>query len=166
MRNQIIIFIIGFVLGGGSVWLYIQDTTPKDIINLEEEEVNEEQTELPLGENRVSLQSGDVISNRIVVPNQEAGGSVVIQSVSFNQPGWVVVHEILPDGSLGNALGAQRFDAGDYAGVVSLLRVTESGNIYSAVLYGDNGDRRFDLEFDLPELNESQELIKATFSIL
>lgn len=158
MKIKVLIFLIGFVLGAGSIWLFL----------LSDQRGNDQY----FTEQNDSYLSGDVpvrnegMQNRIVIPDQEYGGMVAIQFVSFNRSGWLVIHELLPDGSLGNALGAQRFDVGEYSGGVSLLRVTESGSTYSAVLYTDNGDKRFDLGLDLPELDESNNLIKTEFSII
>lgn len=163
MKNGIVVFIIGFVLGAGSVWVFWENRSFEGLQYLEGES---NQDSFLSGDNKIPLRNAIPTNNRIVIPNQESGGVITIQFVSFTEPGWVVVHELLPDRSLGNALGAQRFDAGEYSGGVSLLRVAESGNSYAAVLYTDNGDRRFDIGIDLPELNDSLEPIQTIFSIL
>lgn len=163
MKNGIIIFIIGFVLGIGSTLMYVENKSTNGVTYIDEESQSDT---LLSGENRVPIRNTAAANNRIVVPNQESGGLVTIQFVSFKQPGWVVIHELLSGGNLGSALGAQRFDEGEYSGGVSLLRVTESGSTYAAVLYLDNGDRRFDIGIDLPELGGSHEMIQTTFTIL
>src|SRR3989338_895756 len=52
---------------------------------------------------------------KVSVSNQVAGDMVKLGSVDMTVDGWVVVHEER-DGKPGNILGAQRFDAGSYAG--------------------------------------------------
>ncbi len=160
------VFVLGFVLGIGSFWLWDNIS----LIPVENEDVKtgeEVKKEGAETSNRIPLESENTSqSNKLVIPDQEAGGSVSIQYVLFTEPGWVVIHELLPDGSLGNALGAQRFDVGGYTGTVSLLRVTEVGVNYSAVLYRDNGDKRFDLDLDVPARDKINNIIQARFNIV
>ena len=164
----IITFIIGLFIGGGSVWVWLSNDSGSTQV-LQNGDTEEQTDNSAIGsENHspITETSSSHTSREVVVADQEAGGEVKLQSVSFDQAGWVVIHELISDGSLGNALGAQRFDAGTSSGEVNLLRVTEAGSTYAAVLYRDNGDRRFDLDLDLPIRDSSQNIVYTTFSII
>jgi len=88
-------------------------------------------------------------TTNISVLAQEAGTTVRIETVSFDSPGWVAIHED-DSGKPGRILGAQLFDAGKNNGTVTLLRATVPGKTYYAALLSDNGDRTFDKTTDLP----------------
>lgn len=166
----IIVFLIGFLFG-----LLIGPTFSGDNgTSVEEEEVIEEVTEEEkvLGESAktdtttVTTTTVDTTLNNITVTDQIAGDRVLISLVSLSDGGWVVVHEIV-DGVPANALGAQRFDMGVHKDMsVDLLRQTEVGHTYVAILYSDNGDGMFSLGEDIPFVNTSGEFISATFQTI
>lgn len=81
------------------------------------------------------------------VVDQSAGGVVYISSLTFPKESWIAVRED-NNGELGNILGAQRYPAGTQTGVVTLLRNTNAGQTYYAVIYLDDGDGEFDHKKD------------------
>jgi len=83
------------------------------------------------------------------VEDQKPGDRVVIKSVVLGTIGWVVIHDD-NNGKPGHILGAHRFNAGTYTGQVELLKATEEGKVYYAMLHADNGDKQFDYRTDLP----------------
>lgn len=91
------------------------------------------------------VSGGDVI----IVNDQPAGNKVTVELVTTNEGGWVAIHEDR-NGKPGNILGAQFFSSGAQSGAVDLLRATEGGKIYYAVLRSDDGDRQFDYTKDVP----------------
>lgn len=89
-------------------------------------------------------------SNSIAVNDQAPGMQVMIALMTITEDAWVVIHEDR-DGKPANILGAGRFNAGaNLAGTVELLRPTEEGRVYYAMLHRDDGDRQFDHQKDLP----------------
>lgn len=84
----------------------------------------------------------------IIVTDQPAGNSIFLNQVTLSASGWVAVHEIAYDGSLGPILGAARFDTGTWEGNVVLLRSTVPKMQYRAVVYHDDGDKEFDFKRD------------------
>ena len=76
----------------------------------------------------------------------------------------MVIHEGTAS-HVGNALGAARFDKGEHSGVVGLLRPTEPGVTYRAVLYRDNGDKEFNLDTDFPFLQDGNQPVLTTFIV-
>lgn len=104
--------------------------------------------------------------NTVLVSDQLAGDRVLLEEVELAVSGWVVVHEDL-NGSLGNALGAARFDAGTHErGYVKLLRNTEVNQNYYIVLYEDNGDGAFSLTDDTLLANTDNGPISETFKTI
>ena len=102
----------------------------------------------------------------VMVVDQTAGTRVLITSVEFAKDGWVVVHENA-SGKPGRILGAQRFIAGSYRDVsVDLLRATDAGAKYSAMLHTDDGDHLFDTAKDIPVIDSAGMLIMANFRTL
>lgn len=146
----ILIFIIGFILGS-----LVTPIVTSDRINLLTDKKSENKEET------APLQS----INSVNVSNQLAGNRVLLDSIILSESGWAAVHEDI-NGNFGNALGAQRFDAGSNSGYVDLLRNTETGNIYYVILYKDNGDDKFDLKSDTVFVNDSEEVILDTFETI
>ncbi len=130
----IIAFIVGVAIGFGGTWFSLR--APAGDTDADDEAPN--------------TSSGIVLAdqNVIHVRDQQAGEKVSVELVTLENTGWVVIHED-EGGALGNALGAQLFDSGSNTGAVDLLRNTEGGKAYHAVLRQDDGDRAFDLSKDL-----------------
>lgn len=106
------------------------------------------------------------LSNSILVNDQLAGDRVNVSEVKFSKFGWAVVHE-QKDGILGNALGAQKFEAGTHEdGYIYLLRNSEPENLYYVILYEDNGDFEFDLKVDTPLQDENGKMIMTEFNTI
>lgn len=97
--------------------------------------------------------SGSAISlgeSALLVRDQAPGLRVDLAMVTIARDGWVVIHEEM-DGKPGRILGARRVGAGAGLSVsVELLRPTEEGRVYFAMLHADDGDRAFDHTRDLP----------------
>ncbi len=103
-------------------------------------------------------------ASAIEADNQPAGSRVLIRAAALAQPGWIAVHED-NNGTPGKILGAARVDAGEYAnGSVDLLRPTESGKAYYAMVHGDDGDKQFDHTKDLPVTDQSGNPVTVRFS--
>lgn len=96
--------------------------------------------------------SGTVLTgeNALALDDQAPGTSVAVNVVTLARDGWVVIHEE-EGGKPGRILGARRFNAGmNQSGSVELLRPTEEGKIYFAMLHADNGDHQFNHTKDMP----------------
>ncbi|MBL7045539.1 MAG: hypothetical protein ISR99_00705 [Parcubacteria group bacterium] len=145
-------FIAGFIVGGGIVWYstYQIDVVPEVIDDV----VIEVSSEPIVGKSDIAINKELSKNSAILVKNQPSGDSVAIDKVVLEEDGWVVIHEGT-EGSIGNALGAVRLDAGEYSVSVELLRATIEGQIYRAVLYRDDGDREFSLDSDFPFMDSS-----------
>lgn len=96
-----------------------------------------------------TLPEGNAQSGSVSVADQEAGNSVLVDSVTVAPPGvWVAVREVT-DNSLGNILGAAHVRGPVSATIVDLLRPTLPGRTYAVTLYrDDDGDDKFDMSKD------------------
>jgi len=104
--------------------------------------------------------------NVIVVAPQAAGNTVVISLASLSANGWIAIRDDIGTGQLGAILGARRFVAGDYFGEsIELLRETEGGRTYFAVLHQDDGDEMFEHTSEVPYVNASGDIIKEQFFV-
>lgn len=150
--------ILWFVLGG-------KEEAPEDAL------IGDNTSAVPNNSNQISdsainktklepvLVSG---SNAIEADNQTPGNSVEVNMITLSVPGWAAIHED-KNGTLGNVLGAGRFDPGIHLGEIQLLRGTVSGGTYHAVLYQDDGDKMFDMSKDAPIKNAEGKIIESIF---
>lgn len=149
-------FLAGVLVGFGSykVWPGIKGEYA-GIRQSDEERVPLFVDEDDLAPQDVSVREGSGMpgGNVIIVNDQPAGNRVAIELITAKENGWVAIREDR-DGKPGNILGAQFFSAGTQSGAVDLLRATEGGKIYYAVLIGDDGDGQFDYTKDLPLLDD------------
>lgn len=87
--------------------------------------------------------------NRIVMSDQYPGNVVYISSVQLSQPGWVAIAKD-NGGQPGSIIGSAYFDKGINPGKVTLSESTVEGGTYYAIIYTDDGDRKFDVAKDQP----------------
>jgi hypothetical protein len=154
--------LIAFLIGFGSAWLYLNqgDTSRQETGKNIKEESAANNSANSSGDGGVTLL---LDKNAIIVNDQEAGARVSVAKVVLEKGGWAVVHEDDGTGRPGKILGAQLFDAGTWSGEVTLLRGTEAGRVYYAMLHHDNGDRAFDPKIDTPILGSNNQPIMTTF---
>ena len=108
----------------------------------------------------ITLPSG---ANTVAVDDQDAGSTATIRKAALSEEGWVVIHEDW-NGKPGNILGARRLPAGEHqAIVVELLRSTEGGKVYYAMLHRDDGDKAFAHTRDLPFVDAAGSPIMMRF---
>lgn len=86
--------------------------------------------------------------NTIVVQAQTAGTEVHIAALALKTKSWVVIHDDV-NGTPARILGAKRFDTGAYtSATIKVLRATETGKSYYAMIHSDSGDTTFDQHTD------------------
>lgn len=108
------------------------------------------------------VSSSDV--NRVVVSDQYPGDVVYITSAQFENPGFVVIREN-NNGNPGAIIGQAYFGEGINPGRITLVKETEEGKLYYAVLYSDNGDEQFNVATDLPLKDVQGNTILRTFRV-
>lgn len=173
-------FVIGLVIGAVLVWIFTGTKADNsDKVNMEDnvstttsmlDDTTEVEGETPVkSEDLLASSESAVIktevssgNNSLTVKDQSAGMVVNIDSLEVSASTWVAVHEER-NGTLGNILGARRFEPGMKSGVVELLRATVSGGTYHAVMYRDNGDREFNKTTDTKITNVAGSLIESVF---
>ncbi len=172
-KNQktVVAFVAGLLVGGLLVWMFSASSDNKKTAEeLNQDDVQGEVSDVEK-EGDTSAEKNTKVSEKeavkkvtapavvatgrgsITVEDQVSGAVVTLGAVTFPvDSGWIVVHEVSADGSLGNALGASRYGLkeGLIPKTVELLRVTTQGKTYHAVIYNDNGDKVFDKADDVP----------------
>lgn len=105
-------------------------------------------------------------SEIISVKSQAAGSEVRIKNVLHEESVWIAIYDELNGVPASAILGAGRFREGVDEGIVPLLRKTEAGKTYFAVLHRDNGDNSFDFKSSDPPLKSiAGGLIMAKFDV-
>ncbi|TSC63001.1 MAG: hypothetical protein G01um101448_141 [Parcubacteria group bacterium Gr01-1014_48] len=88
--------------------------------------------------------------NTVSVETQTAGTMVTIASLMLKEKSWIVIHED-DNGKPLRILGAKRFETGTHTNVaIKVLRTTEAGKTYYAMIHSDSGDAVFETVKDLP----------------
>jgi len=156
------LFVLGFV-AGALVMNVISNRLVADDSDATSEEVKYNTNSENGDTAGVPVTAGSV---SVKIDDQDAGDAVFVKSVTIPENGWIVIHEVV-DGHVSNALGAARFDAGAHTNAsVPLLRSTIAGGTYVVVLYADNGNRTFELNADLPLVDESGNALIQEFAAL
>lgn len=167
-QKFVIGLIIGLVVGWGGTFFAIDKSSSPS--KLEQSKASEEVAEDLDNGGNVS-QSGYnkkaeaiIVSgiNAVEVNDQPAGDKVEITMATLSKAGWVVIHED-DNGASGKVLGARRYEPGIYLAEVELLRPTESGKIYYAMLHLDDGDKEFNLSSDGPIKGEDGRVVMDSF---
>ncbi len=135
-------FFVGLVVGLGAYYVW----TNKDGPTVKQ---NGDAAYSEEGGNRDADAKVMESKNSVTVGDQFAGFTVTVDKAALDKDGWVVIEEDV-DGKPLYLLGASRRDAGSYENIsVELLRNTEEGGTYYAVIYVDDGDKKFDHKIDL-----------------
>lgn len=95
----------------------------------------------------------------LTLAGQPAGMSVAVKSVTLSQESWVAIRD-----SSGITLGAALFPPGTHTDVsVPLLKATEAGQSYQALIYFDDGTKTFNLKTETIVLNADGSVAGTTF---
>ncbi len=167
-QKFIIGLIIGLVVGWGGTFFAIDKSKPSPS-KLEEsktsEEVDEDLDSGDLSQSGYNKKAEAVLVsgiNAVEVNDQPAGDKVEVTMATLSKAGWVVIHED-DNGAAGKVLGARRYEPGIYLAEVELLRPTESGKMYYAMLHLDDGDKEFNLSNDGPIKGEDGRVVMDSF---
>jgi len=117
-------------------------------------------TETPVAMTDNSNVAGAI--NRIVMSDQYPGNVVYLNSAQFANPGWVVINAD-SSGTPGAILGETYFTSGINPGKITLSSPMVDGGTYYAVMYSDNGDKKFDASVDKPLTDSNGNVIMKVF---
>jgi len=173
----IITFVIAFWLGFFAGWLITgrqaspawRQAGPESAFFSEEENAAMQEGEGDTARKTISTGNTASGNNNISAENQLAGRTARVNAATLDREGWVVIHEDA-EGRPGAILGAAWLPGGIHENVsVDLLRTTEAGRRYYAMLHHEaNGDgtHLFDLEKDLPMQDASGAIIMISFETI
>lgn len=153
-QKTVVAFISGLLIGGLLVWVF--SSSPEKAVAPEStndtiENLNTENTDTSVNDKKTEATTVVVGEGSIIIKNQPAGTTVVIDSMNVpTVHGWVVVREFM-NGVSGNILGAARYSIEEQLipKQVELIRGTTKGGSYQVVFFTNSGDTKFDLGEDV-----------------
>jgi hypothetical protein len=101
-----------------------------------------------------AIASGETVT----IDDQPAGETVALSQATLKAPSWIAVRD-----TAGRVLGAHWFATSVENQTFSLLRATKAGEVYQAVIYVDNGDKKFDLHADTLLTSSEDAPVSSTF---
>jgi hypothetical protein len=152
---------LGFLLGFGSAWIYLDKTTG-DVAG--DTSANEKGNEVV---DRIDTPKEELnISSKLMISEQSPGDKVVVDKAQLDKESWVVIYED-NNGELGKILGARLFPAGlTEMREVFLLRSTTSTLRYYALIHSESGDGDFDYKDDIALTDAGGErLVITSFTV-
>lgn len=106
-----------------------------------------------------TIKNAEIAGGETVTANdQSAGASVVLEQVTLKRPSWVAIKD-----TKDWVLGAAWFYGGGENLTVPLLRATVPGEVYQAVIFIDNGDKKFDRHVDTLLVSAEGAPVSSTF---
>jgi hypothetical protein len=177
-------FIIGLLLGIGGTWLVMNSntgdssttgagaTTTEGVITGTGSTSTGSVASGGTGSTNSGSNTGGSVSGggsdaAFMVSNQSAGGTVKVDKVTFGKNGgWVVIRDDVNGAAGPRILGASWFPEGaSMNGMVSLLRNTEAGKKYHALLHADtNGDKQYKTADDQAVADQGGKQVESVFS--
>jgi len=112
----------------------------------------------PTGVSETARPSMTASGESITVADQAEGSAVDVSAMSLTKASWIAIKD-----TKGWILGAGWFPAGATSGTVPLVRNTQKGLQYEAVVYVDDGDKAFDMHKDMLVSNTDGTLVNAMF---
>lgn len=169
----IVIAIAAAIIVGNWLFLGKEEKTPEEAVSSSQDDFlsvtkGSETRSMVTEDSRPATNLGSMPSagngrDMFRAEDQAPGTMVNIAELRLQEMSWIVVHEDR-DGAPGNILGAQRLRPTDTAGTVELLRATEGGKLYYAMIHADDGDNAFDPEKDTPKKDENGNFIMVRFT--
>lgn len=101
-----------------------------------------------------AVASGETVTTQ----DQAAGETVAISQATLKSPSWIAIKD-----TTGRILGAGWFAQSGENLSVPLLRATKAGDVYQAVIYADDGDKKFDFHADTLLTSSEGAPVSSTF---
>jgi len=159
--TTIIVFVVAFLLGYGTSARIVNRNRASAPLPRETAQTDGANAGHALADISAATPADTSTTNSINADDQPAGTMMAV-SVKTDKEAWAVIHEDA-DGKPGKILGAHLFPAGTHLGRIELLRGTEAGKKYYAMLHADDGDRAFAYETDLPLKNAAGNPVMHAF---
>lgn len=125
-------------------------------------------TSSPAGDGQVAnVASVLTQDNDVYTEDQVEGSIVVVRGVKLSASGYVVIHLVAQDGSVGDIVGnSELLSEGITEDVlVNLVGVSEVGDEFVAMLHSDNDDEVFNAAEDAPVV-DGEEVVSMQFAIV
>ncbi len=110
-------------------------------------------TDIPASTDQLNTNSSGIspntppTKNTLVLSTQLAGPEITIDNVYLEQPGFIVIHEIKNDAP-STVIGSSGWLSAGPGQDISFKANLKAGSTYFALLYQDNGDKKFNIASD------------------
>lgn len=174
--KAVVLLLIGFIIGFATHAFTTADPVPSDVIHTStstptsevststqatsSEDVSDKESQDK--EVNASANNVEIDGYSLSVKDQSAGNVVHVSQVTLKENSWIAIRED-SNGGMGNILGAAWYPEGRHTASVSLLRATEPDKIYYAVIYTDDGDKKFDFNKDKLVVKEDGKVLVTKF---
>lgn len=107
------------------------------------------------------------VNNMIRSVNQPAGTIIYVREIFLEYPGYVALHRLNDDGSLGDMIGITHAIEGNKEQIdVTITETISNGETLAVVMYKDDGDIEFnDPETDTIVTGDDGSVIQSTITI-
>ncbi len=143
-------------------WWGIAQQRPSEVVGTANDEEENMIEDLEEGMETAAvpvIKNAEIASGETVTANdQAAGATVVLEQATLKRPSWVAIKD-----TKDWVLGAAWFYASGENLSVPLLRATKPGEVYQAVIFVDNGDKKFDRHVDTLLVSAEGAPVSSTF---
>lgn len=164
-QKTVVSFITGLLIGGLLVWVFSSSPENGAVTSTKSDDESDVKsttdaskdtdTKIEAGDDESPVKQTEVKTDgkgSLMVSDQAAGKTVTLSGIEYpTKEGWIVVRDF-KNGTLGNILGAARFntEVGLMPKSVELVRGTVSGGTYQVSFYSQSGDLGFKVANDVP----------------
>lgn len=165
MKHKVVIGVLAaIIILGGGYWYFSQNKAAapetQEIIG-DVPNDRDEQNEINTDATTNTTPSTD----KIVVSAQLPGSDITVDNISLSKPGFVVVYELDSAGRLGKVVGTSNYLTAGNKQDLEVKATVVANRKYSAVLYVDNGDKKFDAATDAQAKDANEYTASSTFSV-
>jgi len=162
LKRVVVLLIAGTLLGLGAFFLQNKDKELE--VSQEERSANEKQQEITKVPSQEEILKGKV---SFKIENVVSGNEVIVNDVTFNLPGFVVIYEgdeVNVDKILGDS-GILLNGTSENI-IIPLRKSVSNGQKVTAVMHTDNGNEIFDSPMkDLPIKTRGSNTVSKTFTV-
>ena len=161
-KAGLVAVILIIIIGGFWIWSNKEEVISPiaKVFNTKDKEQTEEVKKQSANQKSWQTANG---AYSLEIEEQRAGDLMKIKSLTFAEDGWLVVYTNENDQPK-NILSAYRFSKGSVEyWDMSLIKNLEANTKYHAVVFNEDGDRKFDYTKDQRVLDEDGQIMSVSF---
>ncbi len=151
MKQKLVYIILGIIVVAAVVYLFLNTGKKATAPVTNDENSNTEigaNTEHPANVNGAAQNPLNASTkNTLAISTQESGSQITIDNFYLEKPGFIVIHAITND-SPGTVVGTSGLLKAGAGQDLTFKATLKPHSTYFALLYEDNGDKKFDITTD------------------